>query len=119
MDNTLERIRRLRELSLPWTSKTCMNLSAKEQTELESLTLTMKCGLLSMEDMERTSATLVTKQLISDVSRTQSVSMGKSWRDRCLGTSVLALTWTMNVMWAIPELMKADASLKTMRNRPR
>lgn len=55
-----------------------MNHNAKEQIEQVKLIQTMKCGHPLMEDMERINVTWVIKQLISDVSRIQSVSMEKN-----------------------------------------
>ncbi len=93
--------RNKKESSFPLTSKTCMNLNAKELKRQENQPLTTNCGLPSMGDTEATSACLACRSLTSGGSRIRSASTEKRWRDRSSSSSARALTWTMSATLAM------------------
>jgi hypothetical protein len=90
-----------RELLSLLTSKTCMNLNAEALTDQVNLTLTMNCGLPSMADTVRTSASWVSRLPTSEESRIVSAIMEKSLRDRSTEALAPAQRWTTSVMLAM------------------
>lgn len=92
-----------------------MNHNVKELIEQEKQIQTMKCGHPLMEGTEKINVTWAIKQLISDVSKIQSVSMEKNQKDKYSETSVLVLTWIMNVMCVTQGVKMEDVFWMIMR----